>query len=404
LPSTVHALHWSRARTPAERLELNSGGRAISRSRLKRIVLWLGIWALIALFFSAQNVVRLLVAGREVSWVQAVGFEYLYWTPFVLATPFLLYMVRSFRLEPGLALRNVWIHLSAALAFALFQVFGFYALEYLAVTAALSFPAERVAAMRSNMHMGFPLLAVTALWKYWVFAGIYYAFDYYRRYRERQVRASELEAQLARSQLQALKMQLHPHFLFNALHSISMLNLTDADEANRVLVKLSELLRVTLDNSGAQEVPLEVEIDFLDRYLEIERIRFQDRLTVSFLLDDDVQDALVPNLALQPLVENAIRHGVSRSSTAGTVEVRAKRENEKLVLEVADDGPGLPADWEPDRDSGLGLRNTRARLEHLYGPGQWLEFVPAPGGGLVVRLTLPFRRRGEMGRSAEGGK
>jgi signal transduction histidine kinase len=345
-------------------------------------------------------VVRSVVTGRPIDWLQAIGFEFLYWTPFALMTPFLLYMVRRFRPEPGRMRRSLLAHGVAALVFAFAQTLSFFALEY-AAALALSFPTERIDAMVANMRIGFWLLVLTALWKYWVIIGVWYAFDYYRRYREREARASQLEAQLATSQLQALKMQLQPHFLFNTLHSVSMLNLTDADAANRVLVKLSDLLRITLDNTGSQEVPLEEEIDFLDRYLEIESIRFQDRLEVRFLLDDDVQDTLVPNLALQPLVENAIRHGIAKSSTAGTIEVRAQSRDGTLVLEVVDDGPGLPDGWDAERDSGLGLRNTRARLERLYGPEHDLEFADAPDGGTIARLTIPLRRAGSL-ESADG--
>ncbi len=354
-------------------------------------MLWLGIWTLAAVFWSAQNIVRDVVTGRPIRWLQAVGFEFLYWTPFALLTPFLLFMVRRFRLEPGLLRRNLSFHMAGAVVFAFAQTLIAFALQY-ATVVALKFPPESIDAMVANLRVAFWLVVITALWKYWVIIGLWYAFDYYRRYREREARASQLEARLATSQLQALKMQLQPHFLFNTLHSVSMLNLTDANAANRVLVKLSELLRITLDSNSSQEVPLEKEIDFLDRYLEIESIRFQDRLDVRFLFDDDVQDSLVPNLVLQPLVENAIRHGISKSSSASTIEVRARSSDGKLVLEVADDGPGLPAGWSADRDTGLGLTNTRERLERLYGEGQQLEFESAPGGGLTVRITLPFRR------------
>lgn len=343
---------------------------------------------------------RSVVTGRPVDWLQAIGFEFLYWAPFALMTPFLLYMVRRFRPEPRRTTRSLLAHGAAALTFAFAQTLSFFVLEY-AAALALDFPTERVDAMVANMRIGFWLLVLTALWKYWVIIGVWYAFDYYRRYREREARATQLEAQLATSQLQALKMQLQPHFLFNTLHSVSMLNLTDADAANRILVKLSDLLRMTLDNTGSQEVPLEEEIDFLDRYLEIESIRFQDRLDARFLLGDDVQDALVPNLALQPLVENAIRHGIAKSSSAGTIEVRAQSRDDRLVLEVVDDGPGLPHGWDAERDSGLGLRNTRARLERLYGPNHELHFADAPGGGTIARMTIPLRRAG--GVDAAGG-
>jgi two-component system LytT family sensor kinase len=365
--------------------------RALIRTRFQRIVLFLGVWTLLALFFSGQNVVRWLVSGRQINWLEAVGFEFLYWAPFALLTPFLLFMCRRFRLEPGRMRRGLLAHTVASVVFALAQTVMAFALRYVAALA-LNLPTLTINAMVANMRMAFWLVVLTALWKYWVFVGIYHAFDYYRRYRERQMRASQLETELATSQLQALRMQLQPHFLFNTLHSVSMLNLTDADAANRVLVKLSELLRLTLQNTGYQEVPLETEIDFLDRYLEIESIRFQDRLDVRFHLDDDVHDALVPNLALQPLVENAIRHGIAKSSTAGTIEVRAGRRDGRLVLEVADDGPGLSDGWDAERDLGLGLKNTRSRLRHLYGDDHLLEFLDAPDGGLIVRLTIPFRR------------
>lgn len=334
---------------------------------------------------------RLVVTGQPIRWLQAVGFEFLYWVPFALLTPFLLMMVRRFRLEPGRLRRNLPYQMAGAVAFAFAQTFAFFALQY-ATVMLLDLPRESIDAMVANMRVAFWLVVLTALWKYWVIIGLWYAFDYYKRYRERQALASQLEVRLATSQLQALRMQLQPHFLFNTLHSVSMLNLTDANAANRVLVKLSELLRITLDSNSSQEVPLGKEIDFLDRYLEIERIRFQDRLDVRFSLDADVQDALVPNLALQPLVENAIRHGISKSSSAGRIEVRARSSDGRLVLEVSDDGPGLPADWNAERDSGLGLNNTRERLERLYGADQRLEFESSPGAGLTVRISIPLRQ------------
>jgi hypothetical protein len=259
------------------------------------------------------------------------------------------------------------MHGAGAVAFAIAQTLAFFALEY-AAALALEFPREQVDTLIANMRAGFWLLVLTPLWKYWVIVGLWYAFDYYRRYREREARAAQLEARLVTSQLQALRMQLQPHFLFNPLHSVSMLNLTDANAANRVLVKLSELLRITLERNSSQEVPLETEIDFLDRYLEIESIRFQDRLHVRFLLDDDVQNALVPNFALQPLVENAIRHGISKSSEAGTIEVRAQQQDHSLQPEREDRDADLPA---------------RAR-----------------GRSLVPDLSLSIRRAGEAAGAA----
>jgi two-component system, LytTR family, sensor kinase len=229
--------------------------------------------------------------------------------------------------------------------------------------------------------------------------GLYYAFDYHRRFREREVAAAQLETQLATAHLQALRMQLNPHFLFNALHSAAMLTMIDPGGAHRVLVQLSALLRTTLDRSSAAEVPLSEEIDFVDRYLAIERIRFQDRLRVEMTIDDDALGAIVPNLILQPLVENAVRHGIARRTNAGALTIRGTRRGPALVLEVEDDGPGLPGGWSlaSSKGSGVGLTNVRSRLEGLYGPEGRLELLtPAdadarPRTGVLARVTIPYR-------------
>jgi LytS/YehU family sensor histidine kinase len=230
--------------------------------------------------------------------------------------------------------------------------------------------------------------------------GLYYAFAYHRRFREREIVAAQLEAQLATAHLQALRMQLNPHFLFNALHSAAMLTMMDPDAAHRVLVQLSALLRTTLDRSSSAEVPLAEEIDFLDRYLAIEQIRFQDRLQVDIRADDDALDGAVPNLILQPLVENAVRHGIARRSDARHLTIRGACANGSLVLEVEDDGPGLPGGWTltpPDGSGGVGLTNVRSRLERMYGAQGRLELLTPtgedgqPGHGVLARVTIPYR-------------
>jgi signal transduction histidine kinase len=255
----------------------------------------------------------------------------------------------------------------------------------------------------------FPALVITAWWKYWVFMGLYYAFDYHRRFREREVAAAQLETQLATAHLQTLRMQLHPHFLFNALHSAAMLTMIDPEAAHRVLAQLSALLRTTLDRSAAAEVPLSEEIDFMDRYLAIEQIRFQDRLRVDIHADDDALSAVVPNLILQPLVENAVRHGIARRSDARCLTIRGARQNGSLVLEVEDDGPGLPAGWThtPPEGSGVGLANVRSRLERMYGEQARLELLtPAdedghPRSGVLARVTIPYRTGGRSVRRGD---
>ena len=225
---------------------------------------------------------------------------------------------------------------------------------------------------------------------YWAILGAGYAFEYYRRFREQQLQASRLQAMLVEAQLHALKMQLHPHFLFNTLHAISALMDEDVKAARRMIARLSELLRLTLENAGQQEVPLRQEIQALERYLEIEQIRFQDRLTVQLRIEPETLEARVPNLILQPIVENSIRHGIAPTSDAGKIEIRAARQNGHLELSVRDDGPGM-ADGQMNKE-GIGLANTRSRLQQLYGDAHDLEIMNAAEGGLMVKMAIPFRK------------
>src|SRR6185369_4509061 len=209
---------------------------------------------------------------------------------------------------------------------------------------------------------------------------------YYREGREREIHAAALEAQLAQAQLQTLKMQLQPHFLFNTLNSISALNHEDPRAANRMIARLSELLRLTLENDGAQEVSLHQELDFLKRYLEIQQVRFGDRLKVHFDVAPETMDARVPNLLLQPLVENAIQHGLAPFSAPGEIHIHASRENGLLCLRIADSGPGLPASTPSGAPDGIGLANTRARLQQLYGDAHRFELRNGAQRGAVAEV------------------
>ncbi len=222
---------------------------------------------------------------------------------------------------------------------------------------------------------------------YWAVIGLSHAINYYRKYREREIRASQLQAQLARAELDALRMQLQPHFLFNTLNTISVLMKENVQLADQVLLRLSDLLRLSLKSTGTHEVTLRDELEFLRNYLEIEQTRFQDRLTVRYEIDEQTIEAQVPNLILQPLVENAIRHAVAPQPGRSTVEIRSARRNGKVELQVRDDGPGLPAVMN---GKGIGLSNTRARLEKLYGSAHTFELTQANGRGLQVTVTLPF--------------
>jgi two-component system, LytTR family, sensor kinase len=230
-----------------------------------------------------------------------------------------------------------------------------------------------------------------ALLFYGSILGIASAVDYYRRFRERQLRTSQLEAQLALAELQMLKMQLHPHFLFNTLNGITGL-VRDNDNAAAVemLVGLSDLLRQTLDNAGKQQVRLGEELEWLELYLKLQQIRFSDRLKVSIHAEPETLDALVPNLITQPLIENAIRHGLAPRARAGLVSLSAQRANGRLLIRVRDDGVGLPDGWRLANSKGVGLLNTEARLRQLYGSDFEFYVRNREEGGVEASIAVPL--------------
>ena len=388
-------------------------GERDERSRFRRtwawqVLKWAGIWGVACLIFVSQNALRFIMRDQPVDWFSALWTEVLYWVPWFLLTPILLWIARTKPLGAGAPGSNIAWHVGVMIALSLVQVPAADALQYMAAVAHGVFTEpDRFQRALDVYKRTFPALVITVWWKYWVFVGTYYAFDYHRRFREREVAAAQLETQLTTAHLQALRMQLHPHFLFNALHSAAMLTMIDPEAAHRVLVQLSALLRSTLDRSSSAEVPLSEEIDFLDRYLAIEQIRFQDRLQVEIEADDDALAGVVPNLILQPLVENAVRHGIARRTDAQRLTIRGARHNGALVLEVEDDGPGLPAGWTltpPEGAGGVGLTNVRSRLERMYGEAGRLELLtPAdangrPRQGVLARVTIPYRNAGRSTR------
>jgi two-component system LytT family sensor kinase len=225
---------------------------------------------------------------------------------------------------------------------------------------------------------------------YWAIVGLSHALRYHSEAQDRALRASQLETHLVEAQLQALQRQLQPHFLFNTLNTISALMHRNVDAADNMIARLSDLLRISLHNVGVQEVTLKEELDFLSKYLEIEQTRFRDRLTVVFDVQPDTLDAFVPNLVLQPLVENAIKHGIGPRPTPGKIEIRSRRVGSLLELEIKDNGVGLSAARLTDFNRGIGLGNTRSRLQHLYGSSHRFEFRQPPGGGLSVLIAIPL--------------
>ncbi len=225
-------------------------------------------------------------------------------------------------------------------------------------------------------------------------AGLYIAVATYDLYRDRELRARDLAARLAQAQLQVLETQINPHFLFNSLQSIAELMHQDVDAADRMLGQLSDLLRLSLSRFGVHELSLSEELDFVRRYLAIEEIRFSDRLSVEIDIDPEVLEAAVPNLVLQPLVENALKHGVGRRLEHGRIRIAARRQDSHLLLEVIDNGPGIlnrRSDDVGPRPDGVGIANIRARLEQLFGRDHHFSLQLDPSGGVRAELLIPLR-------------
>jgi two-component system LytT family sensor kinase len=226
---------------------------------------------------------------------------------------------------------------------------------------------------------------------YWALIGLQHSVDYYRQARAREVRSAQLETRLMESQLQALQQQLHPHFLFNTLHAISSLVHHDPDKADAMIERLSDLLRVTLRKVGVQEVELAEELEYLRAYLDIQQIHFGDRLRLEYTIDAAALDVMVPTLILQPLVENAIKHGLEPVPGPGTLGIEAQVSGDSLSLRVRDDGAGCGREWR--QQDGVGLTNTRSRILRLYGDAGSLAIVANAGGGTLAEVRIPLRRK-----------
>ncbi len=346
------------------------------------------VFALITMYqMSVQLDLRASTRGSPISWPQMLSnlLDSYLWA---LTTLAVFWLARRFPIERGRALRAFAVH-SIAGAVILLIRFGIFVeiVRYGGLLPGASF--ELLFWGRLNQNIVFYVLLL----------GVAHAALYYRRYRERELAAERLAAGLAEARLQALKMQLHPHFLFNTLNAISALIPANAQPARRMVAHLGDMLRIALDHEETQEVTLRDELAFLEPYLEIEQARLGDRLTVAMNIDPATLDARVPHLILQPLVENAIRHGIAPRIESGTARISATlgAAGHSLELEVRDDGPGIECDDRPAARKGLGLDNIKSRLEQLYGDEHRFDLRTHPEGGAVVRVVLPLRRTASSG-------
>ncbi len=396
----------------------------VIRQQLYLWALVLGLWALLVLAFAGQ---LLFTANLPAS--EALRLSLRDWLPWAVLAPVVVWLASQFPLVRGKLALSVPIHLGACML-------ALLACELFAPTPpSITGPPQGVAQPRfrggredgppfvpgprrpdgqpfnepfppegppldqlrpvlEQQRRGILMRAKFNIPIYWIVVSLVHTLSFYQRSEERERKALELEARLADAKLQALRMQLHPHFLFNTLNAIATLVHKDARAADEMITNLSELLRATLDTSE-QEIPLRRELDFLNRYLEIQQVRFGERLRVEKEIDAAALDALVPTLILQPLVENAIRHGIEPNPAAGVVTIRARlNENGALHLTVRDSGSGSkPHD---KASSGIGLANTRGRLLELYGNRARLMLNSDAEGGFAVELEIPFHEQTDL--------
>jgi len=336
-------------------------------------------WTALALLATMQTAMSFSMRGQPIEWPKLLAWRAIDWYSCALFVPPFLWLVRRWPLERSAWLRRMPMYIGVTLIATLAK----YGLLYSVQGAFMG------RARSQSFGMVLAGNAISELMIFWAVIGVLHAVEFYRRYREREALTLELRAQLSQSQLDVLRAQLHPHFLFNVLNAATVLVHRDPDAADAMLTRLGELLRHALRSDPRHETTLREELELLDRYLDIMRTRFGDRLTIRRTIPVDVEAALVPTFVLQPLVENALEHGVDRVEGSGCVEIEAARDGDSLVLTVRDNGAGERADARAGL--GIGLTNTRARLTALYGDAASLALRPRQGGGTEVVLRLPFR-------------
>ena len=362
---------------------------------LRRAALLFGGWTVVGLIFAAVSYGIARSEGSDrFGLAEALKFNLVQFYVWGVFSLFIFGFSRRFPIEfRPLRTRNLLLHFPALLLFAgLHQAAHLLVLWSSSARLRQQFPSL-LDCYRAYFGLGFYIDLIVAL----LIIIAVHALLYYRRFRASELEQASLKTQLAQARLRALKMQIHPHFLFNTLHSISSLVVEDPAKANSMIARLGDFLRLTLEESDQQLVTLKKETEFLRCYLEIEQVRFGDRLTVELDLDPAALSAQVPHLILQPVVENAVQHAIAPRASPGYIKIEARRSNSQLRIEVRDSGPGITkAEAGVDRQ-GVGLSNVRARLEQLYGRDHRFEITNGLEGGLTVIMEVPYRKEFDGG-------
>jgi sensor histidine kinase YesM len=342
---------------------------------LKQIAAVFGVWTLMAILFTPQTYLANLSTPKPLNiWqaFQATLFPFYSWA---ILTPPIFWLCSRFPLEHSRLLRRILLHVLFSISFGLAQL------------VLMSYSEHLLLSWLNEYQPPMPMKALVVgfmannIMFYWGILAVKHAIDYFRKYQDREFR-------LVQAQMQALKTQLNPHFLFNTLNAISELVYSAPKIADKTITELSDLLRITLEKDNAQEITLKDEIEFLQKYLNIQQTLLEKRLKVQIDIAPETLDALVPNMLLQPLAENAIRHGLAPRERGGVLSLASARRNGNLEISVRDDGIGFEPDWQVK--GGVGLTNIRARLKHLYGDEQHFDFVAGETKGAEIKITIPF--------------
>ncbi len=348
-----------------------------------RWIFFFCVWTLLGVSFALSTYLGARQDNVQISWRRILSGYLADFYLWGMLSPLIFLLARRFELRTNFP-RNLIIHIVASVILSGFVISAASPLVWYLGYVNLARNPTLAILWRNNafsayyFHQGLTI--------YWTTLVVAHSIYYYRGLREGEAQTARLTAQLAQAQLQALKMQIHPHFLFNTLNSIAALLHKDVEAADKMIARLGDFLRLTLKSSDTQLVDFEQELEFLKCYLDIEHIRFHDRLTVNIDVDPQALKAMVPNLILQPIVENAVRHGVARHTDPGQITIRARRQGARLIMNVEDNGPGLKVS---SNGSGIGLSNTRARLEQFYGNDFTFQITDSAERGAIVTLDVP---------------
>lgn len=337
------------------------------------------LWTVLGLFFVTETYLAFALNGPAISWRTAVRYELPGWYMWGALSPLIVWLVKHVPLRKDRLAATLIFHAGASALFSVLQLTLKIAFNHAVASPPLPFAESQRFLLQAGSHLN--------LLPYWAILGAVYGLRYYQRAQQRELDAAQLQVRLTDAQLQILERELRPHFLFNTLNTVSALIAKDPLTAERIVARLGDLLRATLRRSGRQEIALAEELELLERYVDIETTRFGGRLTVALDIDPPTLRARVPSLVLQPLVENAIRHGVGRRVLPGHIAVRTRRDGRHLYVLVQDDGSGL----QTPVVEGVGLTNTRARLRQLYGDDHKFDLFNNADGGASVQLRIPFR-------------